>query len=249
MNVEYEAFLLLLILLPLNIAFALPKKGTEAPNFLAPTYGGGSISLYKLKGKIVVLMFAAEWCPHCRREIPTLSSAWKEMGLEVKDVIGIVMIVSSQEDKAIRFFKATNPPSNWELVTDANYIAEKYGVSGVPTVIVLDKNSAVADVKVGEVPPGTILRTVALLAGISPPEVNNTQTQTQTKSTVTYASTPSQSTTTKERSESKGMSMGVMMLIALAVIVLLIFGLWYFKTLKAHETKKLKKKKKYKKSK
>ncbi len=242
MKAKY-VFLLLLILLPLNAVLALPKKGTKAPNFLVPTYGGGSISLSRLKGKVVVLMFAAEWCPHCRREIPALSSAWKEMGLEVNDVMGIVMAVSSQEDKAISFFKSANPPSNWKLVTDANYVAEKYGVSGVPTIIVIDKNGTVADIKIGEVPPDTILKTVALLAGISPPEVSSTQTHAQTKSATTHTSSSPQLATTKESGENKGVSLGVIILITLAVVVLIIFGLWYFRTLKAHETKKLKKKK------
>ncbi len=245
MKTKYEAFLLLLILLPLNIALALPKKGTKAPDFLVQTYEGGSISISRLKGKVVVLMFAAEWCPHCRREIPALSSTWKEMGLEVEDIVGVVMVVSSQESKAISFFKAADPPSNWKLVTDANYVAEKYGVSGVPTIIVLDKNGTIADVEVGGVPPDTVLRTVALLAGISPQEVSNTQTG----SSVTYTYASSQSTTTRERIENKGISLGVAILITLAVAVLVIFGLWYFRTLKVHETKKSKKKKKYKKGK
>ncbi len=244
MSEKYAAFLLLFILLPLNAALALPKKGTEAPNFLVPTYGGGSASLSRLKGKVVVLMFAAEWCPHCRREIPALSSAWKDMGLETDDVIGIVMMVSSHEDKAVNFFKVANPPSNWKLVTDANYVAEKYGVSGVPTTIIIDKNGTVADVQVGEVPPSSVLRTVALLAGISPPKVNNTQTKLTSTYTASSASASAPETSTsKEQSNKVRVSLGVVILIVLAIVVLLVFGLWYFKTLKEHEAKKAKKKK------
>ncbi len=242
MSRKYTVLLLLFVLFPLNSALALPKKGNKAPNFLVPTYGGGSASLSRLKGKVVVLMFAAEWCPHCRREIPALSSAWKDMGLETDDVVGIVMMVSSQEDKAVNFFKMVNPPSNWKLVTDAKYVAEKYGVSGVPTTIIIDKNGTVADVQVGEVPPSNILRTVALLAGISPPKVNNTQTKLTSTYTAPSTSVPKASTS-KEQSGNMRISLGVIILIAVAIIVLLVFGLWYFKTLKEHEAKKAKRKK------
>jgi len=239
--------MILLLVLTLSMAnvLALPKKGEKAPNFMVPTYEGETISLSRLEGKIVVLMFAAEWCPHCGEEIPAIASTWKEMGLEVDNVIGVLMMVSSNKNKAVNFFKRANPPSNWKLVVDANTVAEKYGVTGVPTTIVLDKDGTVAEEVVGAAPPTKILSVVAKLAGIeAQPQGNYTQPSTTPQSTNTLTQTSS------TPPEEGGLSLGAMILIALAVALLVGFGLWYYKTMrKFKSTKKKKKNRKKKKSK
>ncbi len=237
--------MILLLVLTLSMAnvLALPKKGEKAPNFMVPTYEGETISLSRLEGKVVVLMFAAEWCPHCGEEIPAIASTWKEMGLEVDNVVGVLMMVSSNKNKAVNFFKRANPPSNWKLVVDANTVAEKYGVTGVPTTIVLDKDGTVVEEVVGAAPPTKILSVVAKLAGVeTQPQGNYTQPSTTLQST---NAPPTQTSSTPPK-EKQGLSLGAMILIALAVALLVGFGLWYYKTMKRFESTKKKKKSKKK---
>jgi len=162
---RYVALLIIMLLIPSLVASALPKVGSEAPVMRAVTYDGKAVSKTSLQGKIVVLIFAAEWCPHCREELPALSKAWREYGLELSDVVGIVMMVSSGESKAIEFFKSADPPSNWKLVLEGEDTAYSFGVAGVPTTIVIDRNWTVAGVFVGAESPDKVLEPVIKLVG------------------------------------------------------------------------------------
>jgi thiol-disulfide isomerase/thioredoxin len=58
------------------------KQGLEigdlAPNLSYPNPEGNNISLYSLRGKIVLIDFWASWCPPCRIENPGLVSVYKE---------------------------------------------------------------------------------------------------------------------------------------------------------------------------
>ncbi|GEM_PF-1085162 len=222
--------LLLLMIIPTLTALALPQEGTEAPYFNVSTYEGDRVSTEKLKGKVFVLVFAAEWCPHCRRELPALSKAWKDAGLDGEDAMCIVMMVSSPQDKAIGFYKSVEPPSNWRLVPDADYVAEKYGVRAVPTMIVVDQNGKVAKIFRGEVPPNQITDLVSDLIGITPKGnyTSPTSTATQTQA----------STATSGENKSSGLKLGHIILIGLGVALVAVFGFWYYRTLKKFEVSK-----------
>ncbi len=165
---RYVALLIIMLLIPSLVASALPKVGSEAPVMRAVTYDGKAVSKASLQGKIVVLIFVAEWCPHCREELPALSKAWREYGLELSDVLGIVMMVSSGESRAIEFFKSVDPPSNWKLVLEGEDTAYSFGVAGVPTTVVIDRNWTVAGVFVGAESPDKVLEPVIKLVEAGP---------------------------------------------------------------------------------
>ncbi|MEM1983743.1 MAG: TlpA disulfide reductase family protein [Candidatus Korarchaeum sp.] len=159
------ALLVFALMLPILSISALPKVGSEAPAVRAVSYDGKALSTTSLRGKVVVLMFVAEWCPHCREELPALSTAWREYELEREGIIGIVMMVSSGESRALEFFNSVNPPSNWKLVLAGEDTARDFGVSGVPTTVVIDGNWTVAGVFVGAQPPDKVLEPVVRLSG------------------------------------------------------------------------------------
>lgn len=50
----------------------LLKSGTPAPDFTLADLDGKEVSLSNFKGKTVVLVFWATWCPDCRKEVPVL---------------------------------------------------------------------------------------------------------------------------------------------------------------------------------
>src|SRR5215831_19715677 len=74
-------------LLAMSIAYLASKKpklrtGTEkgdaAPAFKLSRYGGGTVSLEELRGKVVMLDFWATWCVPCAVEMPTLTRLARE---------------------------------------------------------------------------------------------------------------------------------------------------------------------------
>lgn len=52
--------------------------GNKAPDLNYPNPEGENISLYSLRGKIVLIDFWASWCPPCRRESPNLVAIYKD---------------------------------------------------------------------------------------------------------------------------------------------------------------------------
>jgi cytochrome c biogenesis protein CcmG/thiol:disulfide interchange protein DsbE len=56
------------------VLWAAPAAGDAAPPLTVPGFGGASIDLASLRGKVVVLNFWASWCEPCRREMPLLQA-------------------------------------------------------------------------------------------------------------------------------------------------------------------------------
>ena len=86
-----KILLLLLVLLPfttlraqtgttedpdLQYATELLKAGAGAPDFTLQDIDGKSVKLRDFRGKNVVLIFWATWCPDCRGEIPQLKELY-----------------------------------------------------------------------------------------------------------------------------------------------------------------------------
>ena|SRR5438067_4837903 len=67
-----------------------------APLFTLKTVDGKIYSLEQMKGKYVVLHFAATWCPFCNAEAPNLKAL--DNAYRNKDVV--VFIIDVKEDKA-----------------------------------------------------------------------------------------------------------------------------------------------------
>ena len=74
-----------------------PMLGLMAPSFTLKALWGKTYSLEQLRGKYVVIHFAATWCPFCNAEAPFLEELYRNYGNKnVK-----VFIVDIKEDKAL----------------------------------------------------------------------------------------------------------------------------------------------------
>lgn len=72
---------LTIVLFALGTACAAPpqpKIGETAPDFSLRTLEGDEISLAGVRGKVLVLHFAATWCPFCAAEAPHLERLHQE---------------------------------------------------------------------------------------------------------------------------------------------------------------------------
>jgi thiol-disulfide isomerase/thioredoxin len=100
------------------------------------TLDGQEITLSQLKGKVILLDFWATWCAPCRESIPhlvQLQKTYREKGLEV---IGMNMDKGDM-DTVRRFVKSMDIPYLITVSTDE--ISRNYGVTGLPTTILIDK--------------------------------------------------------------------------------------------------------------
>lgn len=111
-----------------------------APEFKLANRAGGELSLFGLKGQVVMINFWASWCGPCRQEFPALDQIYrkyKPMGFEM---VGIN--VESEKADAERFLGKT--PVSFPILFDPdNKVSGNYGVSAMPTTFLVDRQGRV----------------------------------------------------------------------------------------------------------
>jgi len=103
---------------------------------------GSSVNVDEaLNGKSVVLFyFSAHWCPPCRAFTPIL----KDFYGEAEDQGVEIIFVSSDRSAADMTSYMKESHGDWLAVThgsaEAGALKEKYGISGIPSLIVVRKS-------------------------------------------------------------------------------------------------------------
>jgi len=101
------------------------KIGSRAPGFTLPTDGEGSVSLAKLKGKIVVLYFyPKDDTPGCTTEAIAFTSLKKEFDSQNAVIIGVSKDTPAKHDK----FKTKHDLDIILASDEDGKILEKYSV-------------------------------------------------------------------------------------------------------------------------
>jgi peroxiredoxin len=112
--------------------------------------GSAPKSLAQLRGRVVVLDFWATWCGPCRMVAPRLSALQSRFGAQGLTVVGIT---TDEAEVAAAF--AAKSDMKYGIVVDAQGETSRvYGISGLPTMFVLDKRGVVRAVEVGFDPSG-----------------------------------------------------------------------------------------------
>jgi thiol-disulfide isomerase/thioredoxin len=125
-------------------------EGRPAPEFSLPLLEEGTFELAAHKGKNIVLLdFWASWCGPCRVVMPTLVEIARDYaGKGVRYVA-----VNLREEPAVirRYLEDARLKLDVPLDKDAG-VGRKYGVTAIPTMVVIDKKGIVAKVHVGSSP-------------------------------------------------------------------------------------------------
>ena len=124
--------------------------GKPAPDFtlssISPDAPGDRVTLSSLKGKAVILAFWASWCGPCRAEAPSLDRLSKRLASQNVVVLGI----NTSDNKANAMQFASSAGLSYPLVIDTDSeVATAYGVSSLPTIVLVDKDVKVAAVRSG----------------------------------------------------------------------------------------------------
>jgi thiol-disulfide isomerase/thioredoxin len=119
---------------------APPAVGELAPAFELPRVGGGSVSLAALRGRVVVLDFWATWCSGCVAFFP--AAARLERRFADREVTWLAVHVPPYDPDSIRAFFEARGHAPLTALDDAG-LAERFGVYGTPTYVLLDRAGVV----------------------------------------------------------------------------------------------------------
>ena len=97
------------------------------------------INLNDFKGKLILLNFWATWCAPCKEEMPSLDLLDKKANLDNLKIFPI-NVGQESEEKAINFFNDLKI-KNLDIYFDSPItLAKKFGLRGIPTTILLNKD-------------------------------------------------------------------------------------------------------------
>jgi peroxiredoxin len=122
-----------------------------APAFALKDLAGNTVSLENLKGKVVVLDFWATWCGPCKASFPGMQDAVNKFASSDEVVFLFVDTWERAEDKAknAKDFIESKGYSFHVLLDEENKVVEDFGVSGIPTKFIIDKNGNIRFKSVG----------------------------------------------------------------------------------------------------
>ena len=140
------------LLLSCSIATA-GGASKPAADFSLPMRGGGTASLSKLKGQVVMINFWASYCGPCRQEMPLLdklSKKYKSLGFTLLGV----NLDEDVKDAEAWLTKAQISPSFPILLDQKHVVRQQYSSYGevMPMSVFIDRKGNVRDVHRGYKP-------------------------------------------------------------------------------------------------
>ena len=107
--------------------------GRPAPDFTLDQAYGGRMTLSAYHGRSVLLVFWLTSCSICRRELPLLD----QLGTEFHSRGVEVLAVNIRDVDGAREFMATQRLGLTNLIDPDGQVAQRYGVSGVPKLVLI----------------------------------------------------------------------------------------------------------------
>ena len=126
---------------------AAAVEGQPAPAVDLPAVAGAAgASLESLRGQVVYVDFWASWCGPCRVSFPILEALRAELGAQGFEVLAIS--VDERESDAAGFLEEV--PVSYPVVIDGTGATPTaYGVRGMPTGYLIDRQGVVRDIHEG----------------------------------------------------------------------------------------------------
>ena len=129
---------------PPKLKFA---AGEAAPNFSLKGPNGVEVSLASLKGRVVLLDFWATWCGPCKKAMPGVQKLHERFAGKPVSVFGVDTWERGPADRAVKYM--TDHGYTYGLLFDGDGLAKQYGMSGIPTFVLIGPDGKILFIGVG----------------------------------------------------------------------------------------------------
>ncbi len=115
-----------------------PFIGKAAKDFTLDTLSAKKVNMTHFRdGKSAIVFFWATWCPHCREQLSSLNANRQE--IEGKGIKIILVDIGENADQ-VRSYVEKNQVHLEVFLDEDQTSAEDYGLIGVPTFFLINKN-------------------------------------------------------------------------------------------------------------
>jgi peroxiredoxin len=123
-------------------------SGQKAPDFMLKDLDGKSVTLASHRGKVVILVFWASWCPPCKDELQSLDKLY---GMYKNKGLVILAVSSDRSLSAVKDFIVQNPVT-FNILFDERLSVSRdlYKAFMVPTTFVIDRRGTIFKKHFGE---------------------------------------------------------------------------------------------------
>ena len=147
--------------LDLTYAVDMLKAGFPAPEFTLNDIAGKPVSISDFRGRKVVLVFWASWCPDCRAEVPELKAM---MTAADPSEVAFVSVSFDRTREAFETYVKENYLGGVQLFEPTgkkeSKVGEAYHIKWIPSLYLIDKE--------GKIELGTVVaEKVAKALGVS----------------------------------------------------------------------------------
>jgi thiol-disulfide isomerase/thioredoxin len=97
---------------------------------------GGELDWASYRGKVVLIDFWASWCGPCRAQMPKIQAIYEELDRKTFDVVAVNLDRSAEAFE--EYSKEHQSPWPNIIGDDGRALAEQYGITALPTMMVVD---------------------------------------------------------------------------------------------------------------
>ena len=130
--------------LDLTYAVEMLEPGTEAPGFTLDDIAGNPVSISDFRGRKVVLVFWASWCPDCRAEVPELKAM---MAAADPSEVAFVSVSFDRTREAFETYVRENYLGGVQLFDPAgkkeSAVGAAYHIKWIPSLYLIDEEGRI----------------------------------------------------------------------------------------------------------